>query len=123
MKSRRACAPIGGAALAPTRERGVAMMLKSDWIQVGAVAGSTHVETIVASDDGYALVTSWWRATFRDGANRLLDGRGTIRRVTAGGMECVFQETGWVAAVDGVGPIWFVVQAEIDRRGKPVYRV
>ncbi|WP_224240297.1 WD40/YVTN/BNR-like repeat-containing protein [Hyalangium gracile] len=91
-------------------------MAERDWERLGELAPELRVGSVAASRDGFGLVGASVEPATGTLADRLRARRAQLHRVTARGLERVYEGPGWIQAVDCHGTLCVALGATL----KPV---
>ena len=83
------------------------------WVLIGQLPGNPHVDAVVASPAGYGVIGVKHEPQQGELAARMRARRAQILRATADGLEVVYEGSGWIAALDTKGKVWFAIGATL----------
>lgn len=92
-------------------------MAERDWERLGELAPELRVGSVAVSRDGFGLVGTLVEPSSGTLADRLKARRAQIHRVTARGMERVYEGPGWIQALDCHGALCMALGATLKRTG------
>lgn len=92
-------------------------MADKDWERLGELAADLRVGPVSASRDGFGLVGTTVEPPTGTLADRLRARRAQLHRVTARGVERVYEGPGWIQAVDCHGALCMALGATLKPTG------
>jgi hypothetical protein len=91
---------------------------REKWVEVGAFQGYPGASPIVVTPDGTGLVGTTADSGEDDLTERLRNRRTAIHRVTSAGVVVVYQGTGGIVALDGVGDVRVAIRGTLKEAGE-----